>query len=347
MILYEDDDIIVCHKPAGVPVQSASVRTKDMVSILRTHLRENCGQNDRGQARDNHRSDKFVGKNTGMKNAEIKTAGTKSAREEPRDVYVVHRLDQPVEGVMVFAKTKRAAAELSRQAAGDGMKKRYYAVVELTDAAEFSEGAEKPENTGFSEGVSISDDTTEMRRTAPFGIAEAMGAVCVLHPGTMQDNQWHTLVDYLVKDGRSNRSFVSGAGKKDAKRAELRYRILKMKLRETGQSSQNGRTLAGQSVLMQAAKVLALAEIELKTGRHHQIRVQMAHAGMPLYGDRKYNPGAAGSSGTVEAKNAGGIMDEKSDAQPLALCAVSLTFRHPRTQKEMTFSVEPEAAIFR
>ncbi|MCC8106357.1 MAG: RluA family pseudouridine synthase [Clostridiales bacterium] len=281
MILYEDDDIIVCHKPAGVPVQSASVRTKDMVSILRTHLQESVGQDDRGQARSNQRSDKSVGKNTGMKNAEIKTVGAKSAHEEPRDVYVVHRLDQPVEGVMVFAKTKRAAADLSRQAAGDGMKKRYYAVVELTEAAEL--------------------------------------------------NQWHTLVDYLVKDGGNNRSFVSGAGKKDAKRAELRYRILKM----------------------EEKTALALAEIELKTGRHHQIRVQMAHAGMPLYGDRKYNPGNMGSaapSGNFDTKEANhtrrDAVKEGPFAQSLALCAVSLTFRHPRTQKEMTFSVEPEAAIF-
>lgn len=289
MIVYEDDDIIVCHKPAGVPVQSASVRTKDMVSILRTHLQENSGQ-------DHPRSDKDVEvkaekpQRSGSKNTGVKRAG-----EEPRDVYVVHRLDQPVEGVMVFAKTKRAAAELSRQAAGDGMKKRYYAVVELTEAAEL--------------------------------------------------NQWHTLVDYLVKDGCNNRSFVSGAGKKDAKRAELRYRILK--LSENGQSSQSTRALDGQSALMQAAKGLALAEIELKTGRHHQIRVQMAHAGMPLYGDRKYNPGKAKLSEIAEAKNAGRDLNTEFGSQPLALCAVSLTFRHPRTQKEMTFSVKPEAAIFR
>lgn len=307
MILYEDSDIIVCHKPAGIPVQSASVRTKDMVSILRTHLQESGWQNDRGQTRSSQRSGKSVGRNTGMKNVEVKTTGAKSAHEEPRDVYVVHRLDQPVEGVMVFAKTKRAAADLSRQAAGDGMKKRYYAVVELTEAAEF--------------------------------------------------NRWHTLVDYLVKDGRSNRSFVSGAGKKDAKRAELRYRILKMKLRETRQSSQSDRTLADRPGAMQtvdhettelkqpgiqAPECLALAEIELKTGRHHQIRVQMAHAGMPLYGDRKYNPGKAVPFGSAEAEQT----SLSKIPEALALCAASLTFRHPRTQKEMTFSVSPRNEAF-
>ncbi len=265
MILYEDNDIIVCHKPAGVPVQSASIRTKDMVSILRTHLQEGCGQ-------ESVRSGK-----------------------DAQDVYVVHRLDQPVEGVMVFAKTKRAAADLSRQAAGNGMKKRYHAVVELTE------------------------------ESAGIGVPGA-------HAEALEEQPWYTLVDYLVKDGRSNRSFVSEAGKKDAKRAELRYRILKK-----GKKS-----------------ALALVEVELKTGRHHQIRVQMAHAGMPLYGDRKYNPGNTGKAApstntdTREANHSRrDAVKEEPPAQSLALCAVSLTFRHPQTHKEMTFSVEPKAEIFR
>ena len=84
-ILYEDTELIVCHKPAGLAVQSAKVGQKDMMSILNNYLAE-----------------KHV------------------------NVYVVHRLDQPVEGVLVFAKTKRAAAELSRQAADGSMKKIYF-----------------------------------------------------------------------------------------------------------------------------------------------------------------------------------------------------------------------------
>ena len=71
---------------------------------------------------------------------------------------------------------------------------------------------------------------------------------------------------------------------------------------------------------------LTLVEIELLTGRHHQIRVQFAGHGLPLYGDRRYNPGTSG--------------DE------LALCACGLTFRHPVTGREMTFSMEPEGRIF-
>ena len=69
-----------------------------------------------------------------------------------------------------------------------------------------------------------------------------------------------------------------------------------------------------------------LLEIELLTGRHHQIRVQMAHAGMPLAGDRKY-----GDPGTEEKR--------------LCLCAAKLGFRHPGSGKWMEFRVEPGFGI--
>ena len=70
-IIYEDKDIIVCHKPAGVPTQSSRIGTKDMVSILKNHL--------------------------------IKNTAKKTASREPY-LAVIHRLDQPVEGLLVFAK---------------------------------------------------------------------------------------------------------------------------------------------------------------------------------------------------------------------------------------------------
>lgn len=70
MILYEDKDIIVCHKMAGIAVQSARIGEKDLVSMLNNHLMEQADQ-----------------------------------RMEP--VRVVHRLDQPVEGIVVFAKNKK------------------------------------------------------------------------------------------------------------------------------------------------------------------------------------------------------------------------------------------------
>ncbi|MCD8337865.1 MAG: RluA family pseudouridine synthase [Lachnospiraceae bacterium] len=260
MILYEDKEILVCHKPTGIPVQSASVREKDLVSILRNHLGS--------------------------------------------DVYVVHRLDQPVEGVLVFAKTKHSAAALSRQITDGSMRKIYHAVAEVSAHAE--------------PAILSESETDRSAGTAP----------------------WHTLINYLAKDGRNNTSFVSKKDAKDAKRAELRYQILKYKADDRISSCKNTpspedsarkstpESSTPKSSAPEAARTgLALAKIELLTGRHHQIRVQMAHAGLPLAGDRKYNP-------------------NKVTSPSLALCAVSLTFRHPANGKTVTFEVQPQADVF-
>ncbi len=213
-ILYEDGQLLVCRKPAGVPVQSGKVGQKDMVSILRNY-------------RNGKEGDTYIG--------------------------LVHRLDQPVQGVMVFAKTKMAAAGLSRQITDGRMKKQYLAVT----------------------------------RGKPM-------------------KKQGVLVDYLLKDGRTNTSSIVPEGTKGAKRAELRYRIIA----ET--------------------PGYALAEIDLLTGRHHQIRVQMTGAGMPLAGDRKYNLSDAGQT-------------EKY----VALAAHRLSFEHPVLKKEICFEGKPEGAIFK
>lgn len=238
MILFEDKDIIVGHKPAGIPVQSARIGQKDLVSILNNYLAK--GQETGGRSQKN------------------------KGRLEP--VRVVHRLDQPVEGVLVFAKSKKAAAELGRQITDGRMKKTYQAVCCMTKEA---------------------------------GSCE------------WKKGETYALVDYLVKDGRTNTSFVAGQGEKDAKRAELFWEIL--------------------DFAKQDEKKYVLVRIDLRTGRHHQIRVQMAHAGLPLYGDQKYNS----EWEAYQLKRAG-----------LALCAVSLAFFHPVSGKYMTFEVRPEAEIF-
>ena len=86
-ILYEDKEILVCHKPAGIATQTGQTRQKDMVSEIKNYLGNNP----------------YLG--------------------------VVHRLDQPVEGLLVFAKTPFAAKELSRQLTDNTLNKQYYAVV--------------------------------------------------------------------------------------------------------------------------------------------------------------------------------------------------------------------------
>ena len=90
-ILYEDGQIIVCRKTAGVPTQTTALGEPDLVSMLKNYRAEK-------------NEDPYIG--------------------------LVHRLDQPVEGVMLFAKTKSAAAILSKQVATRDMGKEYYAVVE-------------------------------------------------------------------------------------------------------------------------------------------------------------------------------------------------------------------------
>ena len=92
IIIHEDAHIIVCHKPAGIPVQTARIGTPDMVSMLKTHL-------------------------------------APSSEGEPY-LAVIHRLDQPVDGLLVFAKTPAAARELNRQLTASGFGKYYRAVVQ-------------------------------------------------------------------------------------------------------------------------------------------------------------------------------------------------------------------------
>ena len=93
-IIYEDDDILVCHKPAGVATQTKRLGQKDMESILKNYIAVN---------------------------------NRKAGRMQPPYIGIVHRLDQPVEGVMVYAKTPQAAAKLSAQVKKRFVGKHYYA----------------------------------------------------------------------------------------------------------------------------------------------------------------------------------------------------------------------------
>ena len=114
--------------------------------------------------------------------------------------------------------------------------------------------------------------------------------------------------DYLIKDGKTNTSRVTGKKDRMAKKAVLSYRIM------------DWRDDRG------------LAEIQLGTGRHHQIRVQMAHHGMPLWADGKYKKKEE--------------MLEAEQGTAIGLCAWRLEFAHPKTGKKMKFEVQPEGACF-
>ena len=212
-IVYEDDALIVCRKYPGIAVQTAALGQADMVSELKNYL----------------------------------------AQKEGKTPYlaVVHRLDQPVEGLLVFARTEAAAADLSRQAQG-------------TDTEKM---------------------TTEYTAVVFGRMPQPNGE----------------LTDRLVKDARSNTSRVVSANDKNGKRAHLFYEVIE----ETAQTQ----TL----------------RIRLTTGRHHQIRVQQAHAGCPILGDTKY--------GTEEAKR----YASEQGIRKLCLCASRLVFRHPVTGEQKEF----------
>lgn len=228
-ILYEDNDIIVCHKPAGIATQTARVGQADMVSEITNYL-------------------------------------AMTMKDRRPYVGVVHRLDQPVEGVLVFAKNRQAAAKLGRQIQENRMEKYYYAVVCGRDFKPCGE-----------------------------------------------------LTDYLIKDGKTNTSRVVPPETKDAKKAVLDYKVLEEQTCKEAADS---------------ALRIALVEIRLHTGRHHQIRVQMNHAGMSLAGDYKY-----ADAETMK-------ISEQMHMKEIALCAYKLSFLHPGTGKLLQFQIEPEGRGF-
>ena len=135
-------------------------------------------------------------------------------------------------------------------------------------------------------------------------------------PTESQSSAWkypeavQKLIDYLIKNGRTNTSEVVTSKTSGAKKAVLDYEVI--------HQISDERTESGKRILI---------KIHLETGRHHQIRVQLSHAGIPLLGDRKYNP--SGEKGTS-----------------LGLCSCGLEFKHPKTGKIMKFETEPQGTAF-
>lgn len=241
-VLFEDGSLLVCYKPAGIPVQSARVETRDCESMLKNYLYK------------------------------------KSPKKGEPYLGIVHRLDQPVEGLLVFAKTAEAAANLSRQLQDKTMKKSYLAIRKAVDKSSVT-GSENRKDGGKT--FNNVENPVE---------------------------NWTEITDYLKKNGHENRSEIVKPGTAGAKKAVLLYRVLQV--------------LAGRE----------LVEIRLLTGRHHQIRLQMAGLGTPLVGDRKYGTDFSDVD----------IVDKPYPA----LCAYRLEFLHPKTGKPLAFQVEPNNPVF-
>ncbi|MCM1569004.1 MAG: RluA family pseudouridine synthase [Roseburia sp.] len=240
-ILYEDKELLVIHKPAGLATQTGAVGQSDVVSELKNYLRREGGlQSAKDSQPENGYPQPYLG--------------------------VVHRLDQPVEGLLVFAKNKKSTSALSKQLQEGGLHKRYYAMV-----------WGKP----------------------PLGEGE--------------------LVDYLYKDKENRARIVTGQQSlyPEAKPARLRYRLLQY-----------------FPAVSERPEGTSLLDVEIETGRFHQIRAQMAHAGMPLLGDVKYGTEASIAFG----RNRG--------IKYVALCAYQLILRHPADGREMHFETEPGNEAF-
>ena len=205
-ILYEDNHLLVVEKPVNILVQSDDTKDMDLLTLLKKDLKK----------RYNKSGNVYLG--------------------------LIHRLDRPVGGIMVFAKTSKAASRLSEQIRTHKVEKKYYAIIE----------------------------------------------------GKM-DKKAGTLIDYLKKDEKQNKTYID----KNGKEAILSYKIISEKNR------------------------YSLVDINLKTGRSHQIRVQFSSRNHPLYGDQKYN-----SNSKV--------------GQQLALYAYELSFFHPITKEKLTFHKNPK-----
>lgn len=261
-IIFEDEDILILYKPGGVAAQTANFLEEDVVSFVRNYR---------------------IGK---------KEAGY---------VALINRLDKPVEGLILIAKNKNAAAFLSNELKERKIRKFYYAVVHYNH------------EVGFYDNIAnICNDEAEQN----------IEKIKEINGKKLDKNvKIYNFIDYIIKDKNNKRAKIVDKDKyKNAKRASLKAFIEEEK------------------------EGVSLLNIELFTGRFHQIRCQLAYHDMPILGDRKYGI-------SKEAfENLKGKEDKKENEplgdKELSLCAYKLIFIHPKTNKKMTFSITPKGKKF-
>ena len=193
-VVYEDNHIIIVSKESGEIVQGDKTGDTPLSEIVKQYIKE--------------------------------------THAKPGNVFlgVVHRLDRPVSGLVVFAKTSKALTRLNNMFRDGEVHKTYWAIVERR------------------EGVSGS---------------------CQL------DGEWHQVENWLVRNEKQNKSYAYDREKPNAKLARLRYRVISASERYT------------------------LLEVQLMTGRHHQIRCQLSAMGCPIKGDLKYGARRSNPDGSI------------------------------------------------
>lgn len=216
-VVYEDNHVIIVHKESGEIVQGDKTGDKPLSETVKDYIR-----------------DKF---------------------HKPGNVFlgVVHRLDRPVAGLVVFARTSKALSRLNEMFRNGVVHKTYWAIT----------------------------------KNAP---AEPEG----------------TLVNWIVRNEKQNKSYVYDKEVPNAKRAELKYRVIA--------HTEN----------------YHLIEVNLLTGRHHQIRCQLAHMGCVIKGDLKYGAPRSNPDGSI------------------SLLSHEVTFIHPVSKMEIKAeSLIPDDRLWR
>lgn len=196
-VVYEDNHLIIVSKASGEIVQGDKTGDTPLSETVKQYIKE--------------------------------------AHAKPGNVFlgVVHRLDRPVSGLVVFAKTSKALARLNNMFREGDVHKTYWAIVERRE-----------ERGRFSGGYN-------------------------------PDGEWHLLENWLVRNEKQNKSYAYDREKPNAKLARLRYRVISASERYT------------------------LLEVELMTGRHHQIRCQLSTMGCPIKGDLKYGARRSNPDGSI------------------------------------------------
>ena len=185
-VVYEDNHIIIVNKQSGEIVQGDKTGDTPLSDIVKQYIKEKY----------NKPGNVFLG--------------------------VVHRLDRPVSGLVVFAKTSKALSRLNEMFRTGDVHKTYWAIVKKNDIA--------PEAT---------------------------------------------LTDWLTRNERQNKSYAHNREVPGAKKAVLSYKV---------------RSVSDNYMLL---------EVRLMTGRHHQIRCQLAHMGCPIKGDLKYGSPRSNPDGSI------------------------------------------------
>lgn len=202
-IVYEDNHIVIVNKRSGEIVQGDKTGDVPLSEMVKQYLKEKY--------------------------------------HKPGEVFlgVVHRLDRPVSGLVIFAKTSKALARLNKMFANGEVHKTYWAIVETRNNQ-----------------LEISNENEK----------------CETPPA---DSSFVLLTHWLTRNEQQNKSYAHNDEVPHSKQAVLRYRLI-------GKGDR-----------------YALVEVRLLTGRHHQIRCQLAAIGCPIKGDLKYGARRSNSDGSI------------------------------------------------